>query len=89
MSYVNAVLNELTFAAMPAMNAATMPAIATPSTPLGNRSRISSSSALLNVTPPPLKPGSVAIRFLYSASSGEITAASMPGITMTRTTRDL
>jgi hypothetical protein len=41
------VLNELTFAAMPAMKAARRPAIATPSTPFGSTSFISSDSVLL------------------------------------------
>ena len=40
-------LNELTFAAMPAMNAASSPVMAIPSTPLGSRSFISSGIVLL------------------------------------------
>ncbi len=67
-------------AAMPAMNAASRPAIATPSMPLGSRSRISSSSASLYFTSPPPPPD------FRSTISGTMIAAMMPGtITMNGT----
>ena len=69
-------LSELTLAAMPAMNAARRPASATPSTPLGSTSFISSESALLYVT-------SDGWPAFAAASAGTSTAAIMPGITMT------
>ncbi len=70
-------LNELTFAAMPAMNAASRPASATPSMPLGSTSLISSDSALLWVIPSPTSPA------LTLTSCGTSTPAIMPGMTMT------
>ena len=49
MSAVNTVLKDDTLAAMPAMNAASSPVTAMPSTPLGSNSRMSSGIASLYV----------------------------------------
>src|ERR1043165_324406 len=82
MSYVNTVLNALTFAAIPAMKDAARPVIATPSMPLGSTSRISSLIASLNWTSVWAR-GFAASDALAAASSGDSTAAIMPGITIT------
>ena len=53
-------LNELTFAAMPAMNAASRPVMAIPSTPLGSSWSTSSGSALLYCrSPSPPRPDTI------------------------------
>jgi hypothetical protein len=57
---VKTVLKELTFAAMPAMNAASRPVSAIPSTPLGSRMPISRGIASLYVgSSPPVEARSV------------------------------
>src|SRR3954467_11203853 len=57
MSYVTTVLNELTLAAMPAMNAASRPVMAIPSTPLGSSCSISNGMVLLYcIAPAPPRP---------------------------------
>jgi hypothetical protein len=71
MSYVKTVLNPLTLAAMPAMNEASRPVTAMPSTPLGSRSRMSSGIALLYCRSPDLAPRPLTV-----------TTAIRPGITV-------
>src|SRR6266566_1134107 len=70
MSYVHTALKEDTFAAMPAMNAASRPVIATPSTPVGRYLFISAGIASLYWRPP------------ASPMPGISRAAAMPGMTM-------
>jgi hypothetical protein len=72
MSYVNTVLKPDTLAAMPAMNEASRPVTATPSTPLGSRSRIKSGIALLYCRSPVSAP-----------SPSMVTSAMRPGMTVT------
>lgn len=74
MSVVKTVLNEDTLAAIPAMNAASRPVTAMPSTPLGSSSRISSGMASLYVRPDSFDP-----------MFGTTTAATRPGIITAKT----
>lgn len=74
MSVVNTVLNEDTLAAIPAMNAASRPVTAMPSTPLGRSSCISSGMASLYVRSEPGVP-----------IFGTTTAATRPGIITAKT----
>src|SRR6478609_8183053 len=66
-------------AAMPAMNAASRPAIATPSRPLGRMSRIRYSNESLYVTPSPDDPPATVSPALTWEISWTRTAAIMPG----------
>ena len=64
---------------MPAMNAASRPAIARPSSPFGSTSRMSSSRASLYFTPSPQAPPGGVPPPLRSIISLTSTAETMPG----------
>ena len=63
---------------MPAMNAASNPVIATPSSPLGSTSRMRNSRASLNFTSPDAPPGTASPALVWAISVTR-TAAIMPG----------
>ena len=86
MSTLKTVLNAEIFAAIPAMNAASRPVIATPVRPVGNRLRMRNSTESLYWTKLPDAPPATFSPAFMRAISGTRTAASMPGKTVRKGT---